>query len=132
MEHTCHSEYHEMDLVLINSVPNAFVDEAKLENEWAVLNYLSKPDYSIAVKEFGSFERLLQSKGASILRLPQDSTASIDVIYARDAAIMTNFGVILCRMGKERRMPEPKLQEHTYKKNKVPILGQIVVPGTVE
>lgn len=132
MEHTCHSEYHELDTVLINSVPNAFVDETKLENEWGVLNYISKPDFDMAVKEFKSFESLLQSKGASILRQPKDSTVSIDAIYVRDAAIVTNFGVILCRMGKERRMPEPKVQELTYTKYNVSILGQIVAPGTLE
>lgn len=132
MEHTCHSEYHELETVMINSVPNAFIDEAKLENEWSGLNYIAKPDFIIAEKEFKFFEGLLQSKGTSILRLPKDSTVSMDAIYVRDAAIVTNFGVILCRMGKERRMPEPKLQEATYIKYDMPILGQIFAPGSVE
>ena len=114
MEYTCHSEYHELDLVLINSVANAFVDEQKLKNQWKALNYLSKPDFQKGEAEFNVFEKLLQSKGASILRQPQDAAVSIDAIYTRDAAIVTNFGVVLCRMGKERRIPEPKVQEVVY------------------
>jgi N-dimethylarginine dimethylaminohydrolase len=132
MEYTCHSEYHELDLVLINSVPNAFVDEKKLETEWAALNYNSKPDYKKAENEFTSFEVLLKSKGASVLRQPEDYTVSIDAIYTRDAAIMTNFGVVLCRMGKARRMPELKLQEALYRKHDMHVLGEIHAPGTLE
>ncbi|ALM08131.1 hypothetical protein SB49_10195 [Sediminicola sp. YIK13] len=132
MEYTCHSEYHELDMVLINSISNAFVDEHKLEREWKSLNYLSKPDYLKAEVEFSNFEGLIKSTCATVLLQPGDSDVSMDAIYTRDAAIVTNFGMILCRMGKERRIYEPKVQEATYQKNNIQILGKIEAPGTLE
>ena len=132
MEYTCHSEYHELDMVLINSISNAFVDEHKLEREWKSLNYLSKPDYLKAEVEFSNFEGLIKSTGATVLLQPGDYDVSMDAIYTRDAAIVTNFGMILCRMGKERRIYEPKVQEATYQKNNIQILGKIEAPGALE
>lgn len=66
--------------------------------------------------------------GAGVFLMPSELAAYKDVstlgwlFSARDASILTNFGVIHCRMGKERRMSEPKLQESTCKKYDVPNL----------
>ncbi|MEB8327913.1 arginine deiminase family protein [Flavobacteriaceae bacterium KMM 6897] len=129
---TSHSEYNKLDLVLINPVKNAFIGDDKLGLEWRELDYLSKPNFEKAELEYASFESLLKTKGVSLLKLPSDPSVSIDAIYSRDAAIATNFGVILCRMGKARRMPEPKVQEGVYKKHDIHILGEIQTPGTLE
>lgn len=63
---------------------------------------------------------------------PFDNAVKIDSIYCRDASIATDFGMILCNMGKEGRSNEPKSHLKEYKKQKVHILGTIQSPGTIE
>ena len=36
-----------------------------------------------------------------------NKNVSIDSIYCRDASIATDFGMIICNMGKEARINEP-------------------------
>ena len=57
---------------------------------------------------------------------------TMDSIYCRDASIATDFGMIICRMGKEARMAEPRAQADHYEQLGIPILGHIEAPGTLE
>jgi N-dimethylarginine dimethylaminohydrolase len=56
----------------------------------------------------------------------------MDSIYCRDASIATDFGVIICNMGKEGRINEPKAQLEEYQQQNIPVLGMITSPGTLE
>ena len=53
-------------------------------------------------------------------------------MYCRDAAIVTDAGVILCNMGKAQRMPEPEAERKAFEQLGVNILGTIESPGTIE
>ena len=61
-----------------------------------------------------------------------DEKTWIDSIYCRDASIATDFGMIICNMGKKRRVYEPKAQLEAYQQNTLEILGEITFPGTLE
>lgn len=63
---------------------------------------------------------------------PQDNSVSMDSIYCRDASIATDKGMIICNMGKAARLPEPSAAAKVYRELNIPILGEIVAPGTVE
>lgn len=132
MKHTCHSEYLPLASVYIKTVTEAFVDEDKLQGEWKELNYLSKPDLLASKIEYIAFENILKSQEVDIKYFPIDKELSLDSVYCRDASIATDFGMIICTMGKEGRILEPEAQRKTYLNNDIDILGTIQAPGTLE
>jgi N-dimethylarginine dimethylaminohydrolase len=132
MNTTSHSEYLKLVSVLINPVENAFISNNKLENEWEALNYVSLPDFKNAIEEYKAFENILKRHTIRIEYFPLNDLLSIDSIYCRDASIATDFGMIICNMGKDGRALEPNAHEHYFKDQSINILGIITAPGTVE
>lgn len=132
MKTTYHSEYHQLKSVFIKPVKNAFVSEKLLEEQWQELHYLSQPNFEKSLKEYDVFQNTLQKNGAIIQQFPFDENVTIDSIYCRDASIATDFGMIICNMGKSGRLNEPKAQMQAYKKHSIPILGIIEALGTLE
>jgi N-dimethylarginine dimethylaminohydrolase len=132
MKLTHHSEYGKLKSIYIKPPEAAFVSDDNLSSQWKEHNFLSKPDFNKALSEYKTFEELLNTSGATINHFSKDDTVSIDSIYCRDASIATDYGVILCNMGKEARKNEPHAQEEIYKANQVKILGEIKYPGTLE
>ena len=132
MKTTCHSEYLKLESVYIKSVINAFISNAELNRQWKDLNYLEQPDFDIAIREYQAFEKLFNDFNITLNEFPVDTTVKIDAIYCRDASIATDFGMILCRMGKSGRVNEPASHKHEYYKNNMTILGEIQAPGTIE
>ena len=103
---TCHSDYGRIQSVILKSASSAFQSDAKIAEEWKALNYLSPVDLAKAREEYGVFQTYFQEMGTEVLLLPASET-SMDSIYCRDAALATDFGLILCNMGKPARSPEP-------------------------
>jgi N-dimethylarginine dimethylaminohydrolase len=132
MKTTCHSEYGRIATIMLKKAADAFVDERMLTEQWKPLNFLSKPDLAGSISQYNTFENILTSKGAKPIYLPVDSTLSIDSVYCRDASIVTDFGVVLCNMGKVNRMGEPAAEGVEFGKNGVKVLGTIKAPGTLE
>ncbi|NHF58545.1 hypothetical protein FK220_004300 [Flavobacteriaceae bacterium TP-CH-4] len=132
MKFTCHSEYGKLHSVYIKSVEAGFVGRQKLDKEWEALHYTSMPDFEKAKEEYAIFRKILEQSTREIHYFTQDGSVTIDAIYCRDASIATDYGMILCRMGKTDRMPEPAAQRAVLEKNGQKILGAIVSPGTLE
>jgi len=132
MKSTYQSEYGKLKSVFIKSPKEAFVDENQITSQWKELNFLSKPDLAKAQTEYAAFEKQITQLGAQILSLPYDSSVTMDSIYCRDAAIATNFGMIICNMGKPARKNEPAAERKAFENNQIKILGEITAPGTVE
>lgn len=132
MKQTHHSEYGALMSIYIKPVSEGFVSQETIDQQWAALNYLGQPDYEVALSEYEQFENLIRSTGAEIKHFSQSSVVTMDSIYCRDASIFTDFGLILCNMGKEGRMKEPQVAKQVYESNGEEILGEIKAPGTVE
>ena len=132
MKLTHHSEYLRLQKVFIKPVINAFISQSQLKDQWKVLNYLGQPDFKKSTKEYSDFEKLLKSFKVEINYFPKDDSVSIDSIYCRDASIATDFGMILCNMGKEGRKNEPTSHKNFYLENNISILGEIKYTGTLE
>ena len=132
MKTTYHSEYLKLNTVFIKPVKNAFVSEQVLKEQWRAHNFLDQPDYKTTLVEYDFFRKILQKNGATLYDFPFNKNVSIDSIYCRDASIATNFGMIICNMGKETRISEPSAQLEIFKNNSIPILGIIESPGTLE
>jgi N-dimethylarginine dimethylaminohydrolase len=132
MRSTSHSEYLKLKTVFLKPAKNAFVSDIHLSEQWRELNYLSRPDFELALDEYKDFESCLINANVGLRFFPNDPTVNIDSIYCRDSSIATNFGMIICNMGKEGRLNEPNVQLQIFKDNNIPILGQIKAPGTLE
>jgi N-dimethylarginine dimethylaminohydrolase len=132
MKSTSHSEYGKIKSIFIKRVTDAFISDEKISQEWKSLNFLSKPDFQQAKAEYQSFEDLLKKDSPEIKHFPPYNSVSIDSIYCRDAAIATDFGMIICNMGKPARVHEPEAERLAFEKDGINILGIIKSPGTVE
>ncbi len=128
---TCHSEFGKLKRVFIKSAADSFVNEAQLQQQWKALNFLSKPDLKQAIVEYTDFEKLLMSV-EQVLHFPADNTVTLDSLYCLDSSLATNFGMILCNMGKAARVPEPAASEKAFNQAGVSVLGKIIAPGTLE
>jgi N-dimethylarginine dimethylaminohydrolase len=132
MKTTHHSEYLRLQSVFLKPAINGFYSEELLKAQWKELNYLSQPNFNAAIKEYKEFENSLSEAGVEIHHFPYDSSLTIDSVYCRDASIATDFGMILCNMGKAGRKGEPEAQKAFFKSENIPILGEIKAPGTLE
>jgi len=132
MKTTYHSEYLKLNSVFIKPAKNAFISEEIVKDQWQELNYLGQPNFENSLKEYENFQKAIQKNGALTLSFPYDSNVTIDSIYCRDAAIATDYGMILCNMGKSGRINEPDAHLKTYRNESIPILGKIEFPGTLE
>ncbi len=132
MRTTSHSEFLKLDSVYLKTAHAAFVSEGQLEEQWQSLNYLSKPEFEAAILEYRNFEKLFDSQNVQIRKFSKNASVQIDSIYCRDASIFTDYGVILCNMGKGGRLHEPQAQKEVFIQDGVQILGQIEPPGTLE
>lgn len=129
---TAHSEYGTLQSVFIKKAADAFIDDLHLSAHWETLNYLGKPDVKIANQEYESFENILAKNGTSIYHLPRNAEVNMDSIYCRDASIATDYGMIICNMGKAGRKNEPAAERIAFEKEGIAILGEIKSPGTIE
>lgn len=136
MEHpvdlTSHSEFLPLHSVFIRPVSEAFRDPATVAAQWEGLNYLSEPDLGLALRQYQTFETLIRENASEVYPMPGRGDLSLDALYCRDASIATDFGMLLCRMGKAARHLEPASHGELYKSMGIPILGAIEPPGTLE
>lgn len=127
-----HSEYGQIKSLILKDSKSAFLNQEKIDKEWKALGYLGSPDFGGANFEYNTFQSIFKDYGVEIIFLPIDEFQSIDSIYVRDAAIVTDYGLILCNMGKMARKNEPAAIDAIAETRGIPILGKIEYPGTVE
>ncbi len=132
MKVTSHSEYLKLASVYLKPVENSFLSEVELSEDWETLQYLSKPNFKKSLEECAAFQTFFREKNISTCLFPINKKTKIDSIYCRDASLATDFGIIICNMGKQGRIHEPYAQLEAYKMNNVNILGEIKFPGTLE
>ena len=127
-----HSEYHHLSSVLLCQPEIAFHSAEKIDSQWQELNYLNAPDLARAKVEYRNFVAILETAGTTMEYLPNHEQLSLDVLYCRDASIATEFGMVLCRMGKKARGVEPESHKNLFDQLNIPVLGSIEAPGTLE
>lgn len=132
MRATHHSEYLKLKSLFLKKAIDAFVSDQQVTKQWQALNFLGRPDFDQAVDEYSAFEKIFTKHGIEIHYFPADTTLTLDSMYCRDASIATDHGMIVCRMGKAGRIGEPASQRKAFRETGIPILGEIVSPGTLE
>ena len=121
-----------MRSVLLKHARVAFADQPTLDTEWEDLGYLGRPDFAGAVAEYEDFLALLESLKVEVSLAPADPETGPDSMYVRDAAVVSDRGAILCRMGKRAREGEPAAAERALRAAGVRIVGHIDGSGRLE
>ncbi len=88
-------------------------------------------DIEKARVEHDGLVHLLTALGATVHDLAVE-TASPDLVYAYDPALVTDRGAILLRSGKPTRQGEEDAQGAWFEGHGIPIVGRIEDPGTVD
>lgn len=99
---------------------------------WSELGYWHTLDATTAENQHHQLRQHLQDADVEILDLPRSTGLSLDAVYAHDASFITDRGAVLMRMGKSARTTEPAHHATLYEALKIPIVGAIIEPGTLE
>ncbi len=126
------SEVGRITRIALRRPEQAFVNQEKIDAQWRELAYTETPSFTKAVTEYDQFIALFTNLGVKIDFLPADDRLTMDSLYARDAAIVSHKGVILCNMGKPQRVHEPSVAGEAFKRAGIPILGAIEGKGRLE
>ena len=126
------SEVGRLSRVLVKHPREAFVSDETCAAQWKTLNFTAQPRLAAAITEYDRFLDILRTTGARIDFLPADAATNLDSIYARDASVVCDRGVILGCMGKRQRSGEPAAQKTALRKFGIPIAGEITEPGYLE
>ncbi len=129
---TSHSEYGKIVDMYVKPVTSAFHSQQKISQEWTDLNYLGEPEFKKAVEEYDQFHSIIKNENINLHHFSKSDKLTLDSMYCRDASIVTDFGVILCQMGKDQRRPEPSACESDYVKDGFDVLGKITGEGQLE
>src|SRR5215470_11279891 len=89
------------------------------------LGFHHTPDFSIAQEQHDDLCRLLTEAGAELLCLPPSKALTLDAVYAHDASLATDWGLILMNPGKPNRVPEARAHAEFCARLGVPVLGAI-------
>jgi len=118
--------------MLLKHPRDAFLNQRYIDSQWRSLNYLAAPDYEAVLRDYESFVSLLSKTIPEIHYLASSEKTGLDSIYVRDPAIVTEYGVILCKMGKEQRRHEPAAMSEFLPRLEVPVLGCVTGQGRLE
>lgn len=99
---------------------------------WRDLGFHHAPDFVQAQSQHDALCYELTNAGAEVIELPPAPDLSLDAVYAHDASLATDFGLIVMRPGKLNRVSEGRDHRSFCVHLGIPIFGEILVPGTSE
>jgi N-dimethylarginine dimethylaminohydrolase len=99
---------------------------------WRELGFRHAPDFPAAEAQHAVFCRLLSECGAEVVCLPPTESLTLDAVYAHDASLATDYGLILMNPGKNSRVPEARAHAEFCGQLDIPLLGEIRLPGISE
>ena len=129
---TRQSDYGSLQRVVLAHARAAFASQAAIDAQWRQLDYAAPPAFDRAVAEYDAFEALFTARGVLVEHLPAAPDLGLDSLYVRDASVVCDRGVVLCRMGKQARAAEPRAQGRLFAALGLPLAGRITAPGTLE
>jgi N-dimethylarginine dimethylaminohydrolase len=118
--------------VLVSSPRTAGWNRPEQVARWRDLGFHHAPDFVTAQAQHEILCRELQMAGAEVIGLPPADDLSLDAVYAHDASLATDFGLITMRPGKTNRISEAAQHGSFCQQLGIPTFGEIVAPGTTE
>ncbi|MDX1395787.1 MAG: arginine deiminase family protein [Gemmatimonadota bacterium] len=129
---TAQHETHPLVACVLMHPRAAWRSQESVDAQWRELGFTDRPDYERACDEYDAFASLLEGCGARVEALPAGQDLTLDAIYVRDASVISDRGVVGCRMGKAARGAEPAAQRGLFEALGIPVLGGIVGDGRLE
>lgn len=127
-----HSMVGRLERVLVCSPATAGWDRPDRVTRWKELGFLHPPDFARAQAQHETLCAELARAGAELVELPPSDDLTLDAVYAHDASLATDFGLILMRPGKTNRAGESKQHGALAARVGAPVLGKINPSGTTE
>ena len=127
-----HSMVGTLERVLVCSPRTAGWNQPERTARWQELSFQHLPDFREGQAQYDSFYRELEAAGAEVVELPPAIDLTLDAVYAHDASLPTDFGLIVMRPGKANRMPEGERHSLLASQQGIPVLGEVQPPGTTE
>jgi N-dimethylarginine dimethylaminohydrolase len=127
-----HSMVGELQRVLVCSPRTAGWDDPAAVGRWRDLGFLRPPDFHRAQAQHDALCRMLVATGAEVLHMLSSPNLTLDAVYAHDAALPTDFGLIAMHAGKENRLAESRQQREFCESIGISTLGAIQASGKTE
>jgi N-dimethylarginine dimethylaminohydrolase len=127
-----HSMVDPLRRVLVCSPRMAGWNQPERAARWRDLGFLHPPDFDKAQAQHDALCRELEAIGAEVLELAPANELTLDAVYAHDASVPSDFGLILMRPGKANRLPEGRWQGAFAEALGIPMLAKITAPATTE
>ncbi len=118
--------------VMVCPPENAGWDDAQKIAAWRELGFQHAPDFAAAQTQHATLCRLLRESGAEVVTLPATESLTLDAVYAHDASLATDYGLVLMNPGKKNRAAEAQAHASFCGQLGIPLLGEIKLPGTAE
>lgn len=97
---------------------------------WRELGFRHAPDVALAQVQHDHLCRELVAAGTEIMELPSSDVLSLDAVYAHDASLATDFGLLVMRPGKVNRVVEGESHRAFAEGHGMGVFGQVREPGT--
>jgi N-dimethylarginine dimethylaminohydrolase len=127
-----HSMVGELKRVLVCSPRTAGWNQPERAAHWLAFGFHHAPNFAIAQSQHAAMCRELETAGAEVIELPPADDLSLDVVYAHDASLATDFGLIAMRPGKPNRVAEGENHATACAALGIPMLAGITAPATTE
>jgi len=121
-----------LERVLVCSPRSAGWNQSERLARWRDLGFHHAPDFEKAQTQHDALRHELEAIDAEVIELAPSSDLSLDAVYAHDASLSTDYGVILMRPGKPNRVCEGPHHGLFCKTLDISTLDQITAPGTTE
>src|SRR5437868_11458810 len=121
-----------LECVLVRSPRSAGWNQPERAARWRELGFHHAPDFNQAQSQHETLCRELQACGSEVVELAPADDLSLDAVYAHDASLATDFGLIIMRPGKSNRVAEGPHHGAFGARAGIPTLAEITAPGTTE
>jgi N-dimethylarginine dimethylaminohydrolase len=127
-----HSMTGELLRVMVCPPGNAGWDVSGKAAAWRELGFQHPPDFAAAQSQHEVLCRLLRESGAEVVYLPATESLTLDAVYAHDASLATDCGLVLMNPGKTNRVAEARAHADFSVQLGIPVSGEIEPPGNSE
>jgi N-dimethylarginine dimethylaminohydrolase len=127
-----HSMTGELLRVMVCPPGNAGWDISGKAAAWRELGFRRAPDFAAAQSQHETLCCLLSEGGAEVVSLPPTESLTLDAVYAHDASLATDYGLVLMNPGKTNRAAEAQAHADFCGQLGIPIFGKIGPPATSE
>jgi N-dimethylarginine dimethylaminohydrolase len=127
-----HSMTGELLRVMVCPPENAGWNNLQKAAVWQELGFRHAPDVRAAQAQHEILCRLLRESGAEVVSLPAVELLTLDAVYAHDASLATDYGLVVMNPGKKNRVAEARAHATFCGQLGIPLLGEIKLPGTAE